>query len=99
LTASFTLKNTGAVYGEEVVQLYIWDKVASVARPVKELKGFQKIGLGAGETKTVRFTISKEQLSFYNNRLKWICEPGEFKLMIGSASNDIRLEEPFELID
>jgi beta-glucosidase len=99
LTASFTLKNTGAVYGEEVVQLYIWDKVASVARPVKELKGFQKIGLGAGETKTVRFTISKEQLSFYNNRLKWICEPGEFKLMIGSASNDIRLENQFELID
>jgi beta-glucosidase len=99
ITVRFTLRNTGLSKGEEVVQLYLRDKVASIARPVKELKGFQKVELEAGQSKAIEFIISKEQLSFYNSRLKWDCEAGEFRLMIGSASNDIRLETDFELTD
>ncbi|MFL9482514.1 beta-glucosidase BglX [Chitinophagaceae bacterium LWZ2-11] len=98
LTASFMLTNTGNFFGEEVVQLYIRDLVGSVVRPIKELKGFEKVGLKPGESKKITFTITKEELSFYNNALQKITEPGEFKLMIGSASDDIRLNEKFELI-
>lgn len=97
IVVHFTLRNTGQYKGGEVVQLYLWDKVASITRPLKELKGFQKLSLDPGEAKTVRFTIKKELLSFYNERLQWTAEPGTFKLMIGSASNDIRLESEFEL--
>lgn len=92
------ITNTGKFAGEEVVQLYLRDRVGSVVRPVKELKDFVKIGLRPGETKTVQFIITKEKLSFYNDRLEWIAEPGLFDLMIGAASNDIRLQEVFELI-
>jgi beta-glucosidase len=77
--------------------LYLRDEVASVVRPVKELKDFTKLLLQPGESKTVRFVINKEKLSFYNQQLKWITEPGSFNLMIGSASNDIRLKNKFEL--
>lgn len=98
LTASFTLTNTGNFFGEEVVQLYIRDLVGSVVRPIKELKGFEKVGLKPGESKKITFTITKEELSFCNNALQKITEPGEFKLMIGSASDDIRLNDKFELI-
>ena len=98
LRISFILTNTSQYKGEEVVQLYLRDKVGSVIRPVKELKGFKKIMLNAGESTTVNLTISRDQLSFYNNDLKWIAEPGEFNVMIGSASDDIRLEEKFELV-
>lgn len=97
LTASFTLTNNGKYKGEEVVQLYIRDVVASVVRPVKELKGFQKLLLQPGETRTVTFEIGDKELSFYNNNLEKIIEPGDFRIMIGSASNDIRLEDKFEL--
>ena len=99
LTVSFQLKNSGKVVGEEVVQLYLHDKFASVVRPVKELKDFQKIKLQAGETKTITFEIDKEKLSFYNQKLDWIAEPGEFELMIGTSSADIRLHNVFELIN
>ena len=99
LLANFTLKNTGKYKGEEIVQLYIRDKVASIARPVKELKAFRKIELGPGESKEIRFIITKEELSFYNNSLKWNCDPGEFTFMIGSASDNIKLQGGFELID
>ena len=99
LQVSFTLTNTGKYAGEEVVQLYIRDMVASVVRPVKELKGFQKLLLQPGESKTITFRLTEADLSFYNNDLKKITEPGTFKLMIGSASNDIRLEKSFELIN
>lgn len=92
------ITNTGKFAGEEVVQLYLRDRVGSVVRPVKELKDFVKIGLRPGETKTVQFIITKEKLSFYNDHLEWIAEPGLFDLMIGAASNDIRLQEMFELI-
>ena len=99
LTVSFQLKNSGKVVGEEVVQLYLHDKFASVVRPVKELKDFQKIKLQAGETKTITFEIDKEKLSFYNQKLDWIAELGEFELMIGTSSADIRLHNVFELIN
>jgi beta-glucosidase len=97
IVVTFKLTNTGKYAGEEVVQLYLRDEVASVVRPVKELKDFTKLLLQPGESKTVRFVINKEKLSFYNQQLKWVTEPGSFNLMIGSASNDIRLKNKFEL--
>ncbi len=92
------MKNSGKVAGEEVVQLYLRDKVGSVVRPIIELKDFQKIKLNAGETKVVKFIIDKEKVSFYNAALQWIAEPGDFDLMIGSSSADIRLKTTFELV-
>jgi beta-glucosidase len=89
ITASITLKNTSNVDGEETVQLYIQDKVGSIVRPVKELKGFKKIFLKAGESKQVSFTISVNELKFYNNELKFAAEKGDFKLFIGSNSRDV----------
>lgn len=99
ISVSFTLKNTGKYDGEEVAQLYLQDKFASVVRPVKELKDFQKVMLKAGESKTITFNINKEKLSFYNQQLKWAAEPGDFKLMIGTASNNIKLEKDFKLLN
>jgi beta-glucosidase len=90
LTASVTVTNDGQKEGKEVVQLYIRDLVGSITRPVKELKGFQKIALGPGETKTVTFTISTEDLKFYNSDLKYDWEPGEFDIMVGGNSRDTR---------
>ena len=90
LTASVTVTNTGKYDGKEVVQLYIRDMVGSVTRPVKELKGFQKIELKAGESKTVSFSISPNDLKFYNYDLKYDWEPGEFKIMIGGNSRDVK---------
>ena len=98
IEVTFDLKNTGKVTGEEVVQLYLRDKIGSVVRPIIELKDFQKIKLNAGETKMLTFLIEKEKLSFYNNELEWGTEPGDFDLMIGSSSADIRLRETFELV-
>ena len=90
LTASIPVTNSGAKDGKEVVQLYIRDVVGSVTRPVKELKGFQKIDLKAGETKTVTFRITPEDLKFYNYDLKYDWEPGDFEIMIGSNSRDVK---------
>ncbi|MDP4225771.1 MAG: beta-glucosidase BglX [Bacteroidota bacterium] len=98
IDVSFTLTNTGKYAGEEVVQLYIRDLVASVSRPVKELKDFQKIQLNPQESKTIHFSIDKEKLSFFNSKLNWVAEPGTFSLMIGSSSADIRLKGTFELL-
>ena len=97
ITVSLHVKNSGNVAGEEVVQLYLRDKVGSVVRPIIELKDFQKIQLSPGETKVLEFIIDKEKLSFYNAALQWITEPGDFDLMIGSSSKDIRLKNTFEL--
>lgn len=94
---SFTITNTGQRDGEEVVQLYLRDVVAQPLRPVKELKGFQKIFLRAGESKQISFTINKEQLSFYNTKLEWIAQPGDFEIGIGSSSKDIRLKSALTL--
>lgn len=98
ITVSCTITNTGKYAGEEVVQLYLRDRVASLVRPVKELKAFQKILLQPGEHKILQFVIDKEKLSFYNDKLHWVAEPGEFELMIGSSSADIRLKSEFELV-
>ncbi len=98
-TLSFTLANTGKVAGEEVVQLYLRDLVASTVRPLKELKGFQKIALKPGEQKRVSFTIDRETLSFFNRQLVWDAEAGAFELMLGSASDDIRLRTTLELAE
>ena len=99
IEVSLNVTNTGEFAGEEVVQLYLRDKFASLVRPVKELKDFQKIALKAGETKAIKFTIDKEKLSFYNQQLQWIAEAGEFDLMLGSSSADIRLKDSFELVN
>lgn len=99
IEVTVNITNTGKVFGEEVVQLYLRDKAGSVVRPVKELKDFQKVKLAAGETKTVTFIIDKEKLSFYNQKLEWVAEPGDFEVMIGASSADIRLNSNFELIE
>jgi beta-glucosidase len=91
------VRNVGARDGAEVVQLYINDKVASVARPVKELKGFEKVALKAGETKKVQFTLTPAELSFLDQDLNRIVEPGAFKVMVGSSSKDIHLTGEFEV--
>ena len=90
VTASVTVTNSGNREGTETVQLYIRDKVGSITRPVKELKGFQKLSLKPGESKTVSFRITQSDLSFYNSDLKWVAEPGEFDLMIGGNSRDVK---------
>jgi beta-glucosidase len=90
LTASISVTNTGKYDGAEVVQLYIRDVVGSVTRPVKELKGFQKIFLKAGEAKTVQFAITPADLKFYNYDLKYDWEPGDFEIMIGGNSRDVK---------
>lgn len=86
LQASVDVTNAGNVDGKEVVQLYIRDLVGSVTRPVKELKGFKKISLKKGETKTVNFEITVEDLKFYNSDLQFVAEPGRFQLFIGTNS-------------
>ena len=90
LTATITVTNDGATAGKEVVQLYIRDLVGSITRPVKELKGFQKISLNAGESRKVSFTISPEDLKFYNGELKYDWEAGDFMIMIGGNSKDVQ---------
>lgn len=96
ITASVTVTNTGGVDGVEVVQLYIRDLVGSITRPVKELKNFQRIELKAGESKKVTFKITENDLKFYNNDLKFVAEPGDFKLFIGGNSRDVK-ESAFTL--
>ncbi len=90
LTASVTLTNNGSFDGKEVVQLYIRDLVGSITRPVKELKGFQKIFLKAGESKTVSFNITTEDLKFYNSNLIYDWEAGDFVIMVGGNSRDVK---------
>jgi beta-glucosidase len=92
------VKNTGAVAGKEVAQLYVRDVHASVQRPVKELKGFAKVALLPGEEKTVAFELNERALAYYDpDRKAWVAEPGEFEVLIGSSSRDIRLNEKFTL--
>jgi beta-glucosidase len=84
--------NTGPRAGDEVVQLYVRDLVSSVTRPVKELKGFQRLTLGPGERRTVAFDVTPEHLAFYDINMEWRVEPGEFRLMVGSSSRDEDLQ-------
>lgn len=97
ITAKVTVSNTGKYEGKEVVQLYTRDMVGSITRPVKELKGFQKISLKPGESKEVTFTISADDLKFFNADLQYVAEPGDFKLFIGSNSRDVK-EADFKLL-
>jgi len=93
IKVSVTVKNTGKVTGDEVVQLYIRDDLSSVTRPVKELKGFERITLKAGETKIVSFEIGREELQFYNEEMKRVVEPGKFIIMVGGNSIDLITKE------
>jgi len=90
IKATVTVTNTGKYEGKEVVQLYTRDMVGSITRPVKELKSFQKISLKPGESREVTFTISAEDLKFYNAELQYVAEPGDFKLFIGTNSRDLK---------
>jgi beta-glucosidase len=90
INATVTVTNTGKVEGTEVVQFYIRDMVGSIARPVQELKGFERISLKPGESRTVTFTINADLLKFYNKDLEYVCEPGQFEAMIGPNSRDVQ---------
>ena len=97
LSIKVDIKNTGKREGDEVVQLYVNDIVASVTRPVKELKAFERIHLKPGEKKTVALEVTADQLAFYNKKMERKVEPGAFKVMIGRSSEDILLEGEFEV--
>lgn len=97
-TATVSVKNTGKYAGKEVVQLYVGDDKASVIRPTKELKGFNKILLQPGEQQTVSFTITEDDLKFFDeDKHEWVAEPGTFKAYIGSSSRDVKAKLPFNL--
>jgi beta-glucosidase len=90
---TITITNTGTIAGDEIVQLYIRDCISSVTRPVKELKGFQRISLSSGESKTVSFKINYESLAFYDSEMKYVVEPGEFEIMVGNSSRNEDLQK------
>ena len=90
---SVDVKNTGKIAGDEIIQLYIRDKISSVTRPVKELKGFQRISLEPGETKTITLEITPEKLAFHNIDMEFVVEPGEFEIMVGNSSRDVDLNK------
>jgi beta-glucosidase len=91
IKASVTVKNVGERDGEEIVQLYIRDCISFVSRPVKELKGFERVALKAGESKRVEFTLTPEHLRYYDLNMNRVVEPGEFKVMVGPSSKDEEL--------
>lgn len=95
--ATCEIKNTGSRTGDEVVQLYVRDKVSSVVTPVKQLKGFSRVSIQPGETKTVSFRLTEEDLMILNQTDKWIAEAGDFEVMIGASSEDLRLKGIFTL--
>lgn len=98
LVVTLNVKNTGKVAGKEIVQLYVHDVQSSLPRPNKELKGFAKVSLKPGETKKVKITIGKDALSFFDPaKHKWVAEPGEFEVLVGSSSKDIKLKKSFIL--
>ena len=90
ITATVKVTNTGDYDGTEVVQLYLRDMVGSVSRPVKELKGFERITLKKGESRNVAFEINADMLKFYNSNLDYVCEPGDFQVMVGGNSRDVQ---------
>ena len=97
IALSFQVKNTGDRRGQEVVQLYLEDVVSSVATPVKELRGFAKLDLAPGETKTCTFKLTPDDLALFDANLKRVVEPGQFNVMIGASSEDIRLKGKFHV--
>jgi beta-glucosidase len=98
VSVSVAVKNTGERAGEEVIQLYLHDMVSSVSRPIRELRGFQRISLELGETKIVRFALGTEDLAFLDKNLKTVIEPGTFEIMIGASSEDIKARASFEVV-
>ena len=98
ITAEVDVKNTGQTTGSEVVQLYIKDVIGSVLRPDKELRGFEKVSLNPGESKTVSFTIAPDMLAFTGLEMAEVVEAGEYRVLVGGASNDL-VEEEFRLTD
>ena len=92
-----TVTNAGKVKADEVVQLYVHDPVASVARPVMELRGFVRVALKPGDTVTVTFTLGADQLAIWQPGGKWVIEPGEIIVAIGSSSEDIRAVASFRI--
>jgi beta-glucosidase len=90
IKAYVDIRNTGSREGDEIAQLYICDDYASVTRPVKELKDFKRVNLKPGEQKTVAFDITPEKLAFYDANMKWIVEPGDFTVMVGPSSADVK---------
>jgi beta-glucosidase len=98
LTVSVDVENAGTRAGDEVVQLYVRDPVASMTRPVKELKGFQRLTLQPGEKRRVDFTLTHDHLAFWNRDMRFVVEPGEFRVMVGSNSRDV-IEAKFEVVE
>ena len=90
LKVKINITNTGQYGGEETVQLYLNDQAASIVRPVKELKKFQKVFLAPGESKVVEFELTTDDLKFYNHELQWQWEPGDFNVLIGGNSEDLQ---------
>ena len=97
IIASVTVTNSGTVDGVETVQLYIRDVVGSISRPMKELKGFKKVAIKAGQSSTVQFSITANDLKFYNSELKYVVEPGDFKVFIGGNSKEVK-ESGFKFV-
>lgn len=98
ITISCEIRNDGSREGDEVVQLYLCDEFASIPRPVKELKGFKRIQLKPGEQRHIIFQLDSRQLAFYDENMELVLEPGKFKVMVGSSSEDIRLSGSFEVV-
>ena len=94
---TFNIKNTGSIKGDEIAELYVDDVVSSVVGYEKMLKGFKRVSLEPGETKQVEITLGPKELMLYNTQGKWVVEPGEFKVMIGASSTDIKLNGSFEI--
>ena len=97
ITVTVDVKNTGDRAGDEVVQLYLKDKVSSVTTYESVLRGFERVTLKPGETKEVTFTLLPEDLQILDKNYRWVVEPGEFEVMVGASSTDIRLSRTFEI--
>jgi beta-glucosidase len=98
VNVSLKVRNTGKRAGAEVIELYVHDGHSKIDRPIHELKGFSRVELKAGETKTVEFKLDRAALSYWSPEKKtWVAEPGEFEIQIGASSRDIRLRAPLEL--
>jgi beta-glucosidase len=90
-TVSCTVTNTGSRAGDEVAQLYIHDVLATAGRPVTQLEGFRRLHLDPGQSAQVRFVLGPDELHMLNRQLRWVVEPGDFRVMVGASSRDIRL--------
>jgi len=98
IQVSVDITNSGARAGDEVVQLYLRDKVSSVTTYVSQLRGFERVTLKPGETKTLHFTLHPDDLALLDKNMNWTVEPGEFEVMIGASSEDIKLKKTFTII-